>query len=301
MIIAFHGPNTYRSRQKVKELFDEYRTKYGDALDVRRIDADEEDFSVLKSLLESRSLFSSKKLIMVSYVFSGKRAGEMELGKDLLQFASESKDVMLILWDGVLAADDKKRLAQWKPFFSKSQEFKVLTGVQLQKWVQEEAGKRGVQVASAKTAYLTSLKGDSWAIVNELEKMAVAVEDDTRAGAPKERTVFELGDAFIQNPRSALQILHNLIERGEDEFGLFAYVASYLRTLLIVKGCQERGRNVAVSHNIHPFVAKKAASLVRNIPLGRLQDLLRRFFEEDVAIKTGGSTPKESLMRILMG
>lgn len=301
MIIAFHGPNTYRSRQKVKELFNEYRSKYGAALTVLRIDADEDDFSALKLLLEAQSLFSDRKLILVLYAFSGTRAGEMLLGEDELSSASDSKDAMLILWDGALGAEAKKRLAQWKPYVTKMQEYKELVGVQLQKWIQEEATARGARLTNTDVAHLMTLKGDGWAIVNELEKMAVAAEKEARDKESKERTIFELGDAFIQNPRSALPILYRLIEKGEDEFGLFAYLANHLRTLLIVKGYQEQGLAVAAHHNIHPFVAKKAAYAVRTIPFGRLRDTLLRFFEEDVAIKTGGSTPRESLMRILMG
>lgn len=114
-------------------------------------------------------------------------------------------------------------------------------------------------------------------------------------------TIFQLGDAFFQNRTAAMRILWELVDRGEDEFGIFSYLAGHARTLATVKYYADKRQPIPASQKIHPFVAKKAAGIVRGLSLGDLTGTMRRFFEEDVKIKTGLSKPAESLMNILIG
>lgn len=111
--------------------------------------------------------------------------------------------------------------------------------------------------------------------------------------------IFRLGDTFFSSQREALRDLLHLLHRGHDDFNLFSYLANHARTLLIVKDYTDKGKPVLSSLGLHPYVIKKAAMLVRLLPIHHLHNALVRFFEEDYRIKTGALKPKDSLLRSL--
>ena len=64
MIYLLYGEDTFRSRKKLAEIIEQYRAKMGSDLNVRRVDAEEEDLAVvLGGVLEAGSLFVQKKLV----------------------------------------------------------------------------------------------------------------------------------------------------------------------------------------------------------------------------------------------
>jgi len=69
MIIFLYGSDTYRSRQKLKEIIEEYKRRHQSGLNFIRINFDEKDlpadkagFSDLKQAVETVSMFDEKKL-----------------------------------------------------------------------------------------------------------------------------------------------------------------------------------------------------------------------------------------------
>lgn len=112
--------------------------------------------------------------------------------------------------------------------------------------------------------------------------------------------IFHLGDTFFSSPREGLRALLELLHQGHDEKNVFAYLANHLRSLLTIKTYAEKNQPLPSSTGIHPYVAKKAALIIRQHTVSSLTDLLKRFFREDVKIKTGLSKPKESLLHILL-
>jgi len=64
MIYSLYGPDTYRSRQKLKEIIAEFQKKSGNALSLEKFDAEEDDFSKIVSAAENQSLFQEKKLVV---------------------------------------------------------------------------------------------------------------------------------------------------------------------------------------------------------------------------------------------
>ena len=297
MILALYGPDTYRSRKKLNEIITEYRKKAGSNLNMHRLDAEEDDIRILKSLCETQSLFSSKKLIVVENAFSS--GSNPDFLKDTLLSVKDSQDVVVLLWEGELGAAAKKELPKIGKNASKIQEFKILQGEDLNRWIRFEARERNLALSPSEAAHLVSYGGDLWKITNELEKMMLG--SPLRGGEEVwgDPTIFQLGDSFFTSKRGALHALHRLIDAGEDEFGLFAYLANHARTLYTIKFYSEKNRPIPSSQGIHPFVIKKASGLARPFPLERFKQLMFAFFEEDFKIKIGLSKPKESLISIL--
>ena len=294
MIYALYGSDTYRSRKKLNEIIEAYRRKAGVDIDFHRFDAGEQDCAHVKGTMETSSLFTRKKLVVVECAFSG--------GMDpMLVYAKQwrdAKDQHLILCHGALDANAKKYMKSWQPFLTQSQEFEEMKGVAKETWICQEAARRGVSFSPIDARRIAAMTSDSWSAVQEIEKNAVGGSTDN-ADNVAALTVFDLGDAFFIDKKRALHILHRLLKRGEDDFGLFSYLINRSRALVAIKQCIEQKKQVPTWLGIHPFVAKKTAALVSSLTLAQCATFMIRFFEEDSRIKIGLSQPKDSLVRML--
>lgn len=300
MNYLLHGPDTYRSRKKLREIIAAYRAKAatGD-LNMHAFDASEDDLERFVSAAAGGTLFAAKKLIVLERPFSAPR--QFDMVTRILAETHRESNILLVIWDETLDAETKKRLKETEKYFDKQQEFSLLTGARLARWVQEEATERGVSLSGAEQAALVEQYGaDLWRMAQEIEKAAVGGRVSGASRSPgRQPTVFELGDTFFSSPRDARRLLFSLLDAGEDEMRLFAYLAGHARTLLVIKASVECHSPVPAAAKIHPFVAKKAGAVVRSLPLPRLVRVLERFFEEDRKIKTGMSTARESLLSLI--
>lgn len=304
MNYLLYGADTFRSRRKLREIIDAYRQKAGTAFSLHRFDAEEDDLSRIPAVAGGRSLFEQKSLIVVERPFTFPR--QFGFVAAALELSAKDKAVLILLWDGAvgIGQDAKKMLAGAEALAEKTQVFDMLKGDRLARWIQNEAHTRGLALTPAEVSRLSfGYGGDLWALSGEIEKRVVGGAGgevrDGGIGSGASATVFQLGDVFLVSPKDALMILHRLIAQGEDAMRLFAYLAGYARTLLVVRAYLDRGSAIAPGHGIHPFVAKKAAAQVRTLPRSYLARVLTRFYEEDVKIKTGLAGPEEALVRMV--
>lgn len=294
-----YGADTYRSRQKLHEITDAYRAKFGARVDFARINADEDGLAPLKEAAGTASLFSAKKMIVVERAYAtGEKTDELAA---ILRKIKGSQDTIAVFWEGELN-EDEKELAFIKNLMDKSQEFVLLAGESLRRWIEEEAKRRGVRLVASDRAQLALHGNNLWAVANELEKIAVSGQRGRLAPplASRHATVFDLGDSFFTNRAAAVQTLMSLLEQGEDEMKIFSYLAGYARTLLTLKDYASRGRVVPSSSGIHPFVVKKTARLVAALDGRVLASSLKNFCEADVAVKTGIAKPADAMLRMLL-
>lgn len=296
MIYLLYGSDTYRSRKKLQEIIAEYQRKMGGVYDFHKLDAAEDNLSSLKSLTDMQSLFSKKKLVVVENVFTDLE--DTDLLVKSIEKIRDSRDVVAVLWD---KAVDKKKLLFIEKIATKVQEFKSLTGASLQKFIEDESGKRGLKLYPAHLLKINGLGSDLWAVTRELDKLMVAGNEAMleKENAFDEKKIFDLADTFFSQRKIALQVLLQLLHQGEDEFGIFTYLANHARKLLIIKSYLENRQPVPSSLGIHPYIVQKSSSILREIPMKKLEKILVRFFEEDGKIKIGLSSPQESLLNIL--
>lgn len=296
MIYALYGSDTYRSRQKLNEIIDAYRRKAGADIDFHCFDAVEQDCAHVKGIMETSSLFTQKKLVVVERALSDGMYSMLAYAKQW----QDAKDQHLILRHEALDASAKKYLKLWQPFLTQSQEFEEMKGSQKEAWVHQEASQRGVLLSPIEVRRMAAAASDAWFAMQEIEKIAVGGQvDGSMNNTVKTPTVFDLGDSFFTDRKRALHILHQLLKDGEDDFGLFSYLTNRSRALMAIKQCVEQKKQVPAWLGIHPFVAKKTATLARTLTSTQCAAFMTRFFKEDHHIKIGLSQPKDSLMRML--
>lgn len=297
MMYVLYGPDTFRSRKKMQEIIQEYRNTTGATSDFWHMDAEEQDLAQLKNFLETQSLFQKKKLAVVENLFSSDI--DLDSLENVFARARGNKDIHLVVWDRELNEKKKAALEETKHGFDKVQEFRQLSWSQLKSWITNEARVRGISLSSAHANYLLSLGADLALVSNELEKIAL-VNSEQKITMSENPTIFHLGDTFFASERIALHHLFNLLDQGQDDFTLFAYLANHARTLFAVKFHQEKQKPIPSTLGINPYVARKAEAAVRSSTPAGLFSYLNRFFEEDYKIKIGLSKPRDSLLHMLL-
>ena len=284
----------------MNEIIAQYREKAGNNFNFHRFDLTENRAEDIKCVLESGSLFESKKLVVIEYAFAA--AESFPQIKSAVAAARHALDTILILWDGALDNAGSGRLKEIQDADVKSQEFRLLAPRELKKWLEEEARTRGVALKPDDFLRLASWGADLWRIANELDKMALLNGRNTQRNisfSVEPPTIFHLGDVFFTSRAKALPALFDLLDGGQDEFNTFSYLSGRARNLYLVKSCEEQKKAIPKSIAPHPYVVKKSAVITRTIPTKNLEQGVKRFFEEDFKIKIGLSRPKESLVHIL--
>ncbi len=115
MIYLLYGSNFQASLEKLNEIIAEYRKKNGD-LNIYKFDAEENELEKIKTALQTRSLFSEKKLVVLKHVATS------DSKQQIFQILQNlDGDIIVVLWEREL---DSTGLAELRPHCSKAQEFK---------------------------------------------------------------------------------------------------------------------------------------------------------------------------------
>ncbi|MBU4030864.1 DNA polymerase III subunit delta [Patescibacteria group bacterium] len=295
MIILLYGEDTYRLRQKLKEIVSGYKSKHQSGLSFARFDEKNFDFSEVKNIIEAVSMFSEKKLIILENVVK-----EKDFQKDFFEYAKKNKiknnqDIIAVLFqEGKLAASVLKKKVNM------FEEFLPLKGTGLTNWIKKEVSKNGGVIDSGAVNELSfRVGGDLWQMSNEIGKLVgykknnpITKEDVVlMVKSEADLNIFAAIDALAaRNKKDALRLLHQHLNQGVNENYLFSMFVYQIRNLLKIKDLMEKGTPfplLAAKSGLHPFVARKTAQQAANFSLDQLQTIYRRLLEIETKTKTG--------------
>ena len=83
MVFFLYGNDTFRSIRKLKEIVAKYRSKHKSGFNLLKTEANEEGFEQLKDRIETISMFSEKKLIIIEDLLSANKAIQEKFQKYL--------------------------------------------------------------------------------------------------------------------------------------------------------------------------------------------------------------------------
>ncbi len=290
MIILLYGEDTFRQQQKLKGIIKEYQTKHQTGLNLVHFREENLDFDKLKEKIEAISMFDEKKLIILENIFNNK-----DFQENFFEYAKKNKlkdnqDVIV-----VLPQEGKLALTGLKSQLSLSEEFKPLTGTQLVNWVKDR-----ININQGAVQKLISFVGNNlWQLDNEINKLVsyktnqqINQEDvDLLVKAKMDVNIFKTIDALAQkDKKTALRLLHEHLEQGENEIYLFSMFVYQMRTLLKLKDLMEKGTpfyNLAKKSGLHPFVVKKSCHQLKGFSLEQLKKNYQRLLEIELALKKG--------------
>jgi len=285
MIILLYGEDTYREREKLREIMEEHKQKHKSGLNLRYLEGKTTSFDDLRNEILGISMFKEKKLVVLLDPLSNTK-----LKDDLLEkgeaFVS-SDNVLLLVEQSKMLKKDK--LLTFVEKNGKAQEFEPLTGVKLKNWVKKEIEEKGGDVSEAALEKLIEyVSSDLWRMENEIVKLVSYSKNiseknvDLLVRPSHETNIFDTVDAIAaKDKRKTMNLIKSHIEKGESAIYILAMIASQIRNILSVKsgGSGQLG--------MHPFVFRKTSYQAKNFNLEELKSIYARITQLDSEIKVG--------------
>lgn len=312
MIIILSGADTFRSRDKLRQIIAQYQTKHPDGLGLARLQGEELTVSDLAAALAGASLFSEKRLVVIERPEAASADVQEYIGD-----AAGSPDPVVVLWcagaltkESVLATLAAKRSVTHESFES-------LRGPALSRWIARYAAGIGASAERDAVAGLVAAVGnDTWRLAHELEKLAAHAGDKAitaadvvgLVAAPTSPRAFAFADALAGRDRArALTLLHEHLEAGDSPQALVGMVGYALRTLHLVRGASAdagaQPKPIAVLAKtlaLHPFVVTKALRHVQGFAPEDLRRATQLLADTDWYMKTGRLDPALALERFVV-
>lgn len=120
----------------------------------------------------------------------------------------------------------------------------------------------------------------------------------------KDNTIFEFLDAISKKEKNkSVYYFHQLIENGEEPQIIFAMITRRVRLMLIIKDLKKQGINhkkIASKVGEHPYPIKKIYGYVDNYSAQELEEMLDKFLQADVKLKTGEDKIENSIQNAIL-
>jgi len=308
MIIFLYGEDSYRTKEKLKEIISGYKKVHKSGLNLIYMDAKEKELKDLMNNFKIVSMFAEKKLVVLKNVFvKSPSAGEFqeELLKEIKTLEG-SKDIVVIFEEGDV--DQRSKLFKALKKEVKCQEFEALSPALLLNWIKKEFEKNNAKISlGVDTALLSFVGNDLWKMQNEIKKLSnfkkgklIERKDVELIVKPKiESDIFKTIDAIAQkDKRQALSLLHKHLESGENVLYLLTMFAYQFKNLLIIKDLIEKKMPysaIAKESKLHPFVVKKTYYMCQQFSFEDLKKIYAKIFQMDLNIKIGKIEPETAL------
>ncbi len=304
MFIFLYGQDTYRARRKLNEITEHYKKIRQKGLNLKYFDVKSLNFQDLAKEIQQTSIFKEKKLIILTNAFSSP-----EFKKDFLAekiFSLKSNDIILFYEENKVS--EKDALFVFLNKCAKCQEFRLLDGQKLKKWIEKEFSKCQSEIDQKAVQMLIDFVGnDLWRLSNEIKKLAsykkgkkITAEDVELLVRPKiEADIFKTIEAIaVKNKKQALELLHKHLEKGDNPLYLLSMINFQFRNLLIIKDLIKRGRSfysLAKESRLHSYVVKKTYSQAQKFTIQEIKKIFQKIFQTDLRIKTGKINPQIAL------
>ena len=304
MLIFLYGPDTYRSRQKLNEIIENYKKAHKKGLNLKYFEEKDLDFGEIQNEIQQTSIIAGNKMLILEDTFSNVDFKEKFL-KNSKNFIS-SKDLILFYEEREISGTNS--LLKLLKKSGKSQEFKLLEGQNLKNWIKKEFNSCGAKTESLVIEKLINFLGnDSWQLSNEIKKLAtykknkiIQARDVELLVKPKiDVDIFKTIDAIAEkNKKQALSLLHKHLEKGDSPLYLLSMINFQFRNLIQIKSLVEKNctyQNIQKSTKLHPYVVKKSLWQARSFSFPELKKIYQKIFKADINIKTGRIDPETAL------
>ncbi|MFH1610895.1 MAG: DNA polymerase III subunit delta [Patescibacteria group bacterium] len=288
MIYFLYGPDTYRSREKLKELV----KKNSDGFNIQKIDGSKLSADELNKNISTNDLFSQKKFLIVE----GTASKDSKAKEDVVEFLRKlefDKPSFLIFYD----AQVDKRSVIFKVLNKKADEsyaFDNLKPAEMDVWLNNQIKEIGLNINNINFKKLAiSLGSDTWLAIGELQKLKgykgseeVIYEDiDLLVRGKLDDDIFKLTDMIANNNKqAAVKLLRDQIELGSNEMYLLTMIVRQFRILIQLKSVNSM--NAAKILKLHPFVVQKSLPMVNKYSMEKLKEIYMKLLDIDLQLKS---------------
>ncbi len=313
MITFLYGKEEFELSNKLHELTSEFLKSSQNGSSFELVDFSEDNAQNFGSLLNSQGLFSAKKMIVVKNVFSDTQAEQQRKIKEILSKVDTKDDI--IIYEN---SEPRKNSVLFKWLISQSEKvykYDELDGYQLKKWITQKVDLLDTSISHQALEFLILSVGNNlFKLFSEIEKLVnyvsgreIQKEDvEILVHAEVNASIFETVEDLVSRDRTkALLSFKKQIASGDNPNKIHAMYVYQIRTLIMVLGEHERGiRNnldIAKSTKLHPFVVKKALSVLGSVDKERLFRAHNQLLEIYRKAKVGQFDTETALEMFVLG
>jgi len=319
MIIFLYGEDTYRSRQKLNKIIEQYKKIHKTGLNLKYFDLKEKNFQDFREVFRIKSMFKEKKLLILENVFANKDFKEkfLAIKKDFVN----SEDIILFYELKTISNDNFFNFLKNN---ARCQEFQPLSNQKLKDWTKNEFEKLKIKITKSALEKLIDFVGnDLWRLSNEIKKLVafkttpihylkplvhteeiIEMKDiELLVKSKIEADIFKTIDAISQkNKKKGLSLIKKHLQIGDSPLYLLFMINFQFRNLLIIRDLIDRGKNyweISRLTKLHPYVVKKCYLQVKKFILPELKEIYKFIFQIDYKIKTGQIDPETGLILLI--
>src|SRR3989339_234231 len=327
MILFLYGEDTYRSRQKLKQIEERFKQTDKSRINLFIFDGEKTPFKNIEKEIVSAPFLHSKKLIVIESFL--KKKGGAKPQEDLVIFLKKNKipeSVVIVFWEEGLP-DQRTAVFKLLNKPKQAEKFELLSEIKLPQWILKEAEGKKVGIERPAVNLLAGLVGpDLWQIAGELDKLSsftakrenkqnIITADDVKVFVKGrfDEDIFSLTDAIgNRNKKQIFRILNEQISAGLKESYIFSMLVRQFRILFQIKETVEKKysfvslgdyslkQNLASELGLHPFVVQKTLAQIKNYKLQELENIYKKLLLIDMQMKRT-SLPPRLLLDLFLG
>ncbi len=308
MLICVYGDDTFRAREKVKQMQDAFREKFDPSGFNTTIFPEEgkttiEMGAALQAMC-SVPFLSPKRLVILKDLLSSWKKSDVTAWKEGVSHVPDSS--IVIFWETAEPSVIEKNVL-FQDLQKQGQvhayPFPMLKDAQLERWVQERVKKLGGVMESRARRLLVEYSGaDLWRLQTELEKLVAYAQGQeiteemvrTLVPASFEEHIFAFIDAVSQKDgKRILKLLQEERWAGTNDHYLLSMLARQIRLLLGARALFEKHQGkisrdqLKDALGVHPFVAQKLLGQIKVFSLPVLKKAHEALYRYDGFIKQG--------------
>lgn len=321
MMLFLYGDDSFRSREKLRELETKFSLSNGNTnitsrkhvrstLNIIHLAGASVTFGEIHSSINTQSLLSKKCLIILhDFISLNKNKKLHDYVAELVLSSEIPENNSVIFYESGTCSKSHPVYKALEGKKSKhdilSFEFKPLIGNAIDRWIQERVLCAEHKIDSRATALLASFVGnDLWRLSHEIDKLVMNTKETgiispevvtEMVNADIHTNIFEFIDALGQkNVKRSLALLHDHLDSGQDPLYLLTMIVYQFRNLLKIKSLLEEGMQkseIVKRTKLHPFVVGKTIAQSKNFTLSELVKIYKKLFDADVSLKQGEIEP----------
>ncbi len=309
MIIFLYGTDNYHSWHKLEELKSAFKRKIDKTgSNIVVMEEDNFDFSSLREQVMTPALFVKERMIIIKNLLRG--GPSKDLQKQIIELSDKSGDNVLVFWEDWSMVDNTKKMQSQELFKFLSKQkyvyvFNKFSGTKLESWIRQKVIEQGGKIKPEVVRLLVAVVGnDLWRLENEIRKLVSYSGDKEIDREMVKQLVVEVVDDDIwqftdalarRDQRRSLLLLQRQLQQEVQPTELFSRIVWQFRVLLMVKEVAEQyssSDKIATHLGLHPYVVKKALSVVNHFSPNRLRHLYKAAVDLDIELKSNKVSPE---------
>lgn len=318
MVIFLHGPDSFRSHERMLQLRDAFVKKYDPSgANVVSLDGAGLTIEQFRQAVLSSGFLISRRFVMLDRPLEADHAVQ-EAFSELLKTDAIPKETILVVRSGEEAPVKKtKAKAQASSLLNSlkaldhAETFDELRPHDVEQWIIRRVRQRGGSIDRDATAQLASAVGsDLWRAANEVDKLVhvrggvIHAKDVETESTALETNIFDLTDALSRKEVStAIRLLEDQLDDGANALYLVSMLARQVRILMSVADAVRQNVQpsaIADHLSLHPFVVRKALESIRTFSQSELLRAHDALVELDHTLKSTRQDPRALLDRFVL-